>query len=104
MTDISYAIRPKSEQVIEATQLLRLYPDLEPAETRRLVEVFRTLPILDVALMTTDEFIRPRLDAFRRDHKRELRPPFWHYLVFLSIPSTLVMALTWGLWRAVVGG
>ena len=104
MTDIARTTRPNSALVIAITQLLRRYPDLEPAETKRLVEGFRKLPILDVALMTADEQMRPRLDAFRRDYKRELRPPLWHYVLALALPSTLAATLAWGLWRTLVAG
>lgn len=104
MTDATLAARPKSAQVLEVTQLLRRYPELEPAELKRLVAMFRTLPILDVALMTTDELVRPRLDAFRRDHKHELRPPPYYYLIVLAVPVAMVIALSFGFWRTAIGG
>jgi hypothetical protein len=104
MTDLAHAVRPKSVLVAEVTGLLRRYPELGRAETRRLIEGFRKLPILEAALLTTDDQLRPRLDAFRRDHKWAIRPPLWHYLLGLVVPVTLAAVFGWGLWQAAVGG
>jgi hypothetical protein len=59
----------------EVGDLLRRYPALEPRESERLLESFKALTLLDLAMMTSDESLRAPLDAFRRDHKRQLRPP-----------------------------
>lgn len=97
------AFTPSSASSGNVAELLLRYPDLEPGELDRLIAGFRALPMLDQALMTADDRIRPRLDAFQRDHAPALRPPLWQYLVFLSVPGALLLALAWGLWRAAAG-
>jgi hypothetical protein len=104
MTDSQALAQPKSARVTEVVRLLRRYPELAPAETSRLVAAFRGLTLLDAALLTTDESLRVHLDRFRHDHRRKLRPPLGHYLLFLAVPVTVLAALTWGLWRTAIGG
>lgn len=102
MTDVALR-RPVSPLESEVADLLRRYPKLERGESERLLESFRALTILELALMTSDEKLRSALDAFRRDHKRQLRPPFWHPILFLGMPASMLVALLWGLWTTAFG-
>ena len=87
----------------EVEDLLRRYPALEPAEGERLLDAFKSLTLLQRALMTSDETLRSRLDAFERDHKRQLRPPSWHHFVILGMPVSMLLAALWGLWLTAIG-
>ncbi len=69
-----------------------------------MLESFKALPLLDVALLTTDEKVRKGLDSFRRDHRHEFRPPLWQYLVFAALPGAYLAACAWALWSALFGG
>ena len=67
--------RPPSPMAAEVTTLLQRYPHLREAEMDRLVEIYPQLAMLDVALMTNDEAVAPKLDHFVRDNKGRLRTP-----------------------------
>ena len=71
---------------VEATQLISRYPDLTTAELNRLIDIYPRLPILDVGLMTADASISTRLDAFCREHGRELKRSSAGLLLFLLLP------------------
>ena len=92
-----------SAEAAEVAGLLRRYPDLAPAETARLIRRFRALPIQDVAVIATDEQLRPRLDAFRRGCRGAFGAPLRHDPVS-AIPGALILAAAWGLWSAAMGG
>ena len=76
----------------EATELIQQYPDLSKKEIERLVILYPRLPSLHVALMLSDEDLRPRLEAFRRAHAERLRPPLRHFGVFL-IPIGIMLVV-----------
>jgi hypothetical protein len=95
MTDLTRSMRPVSPLANEVSELLRRYDRLSARESERLLEAFKALTILDLALMTSDEALRAALDAFREDHKRALRPPLLHYVWFLALPALLLVAAIW---------
>jgi hypothetical protein len=79
----------------EATAHLQRYPDLSPGEIDRLVIIYPNLLMLHVALMTSDDELGPRLEAFQRDHGKRLRTPL-RQLVPLLIPlAIMVLVLLW---------
>ena len=81
----------------EATALLERYPDLLPWEIDRLVKIYPQLPMLHVALMTSDEELGPQLEAFQRDHGKRLRTPFRQYGGLLIPPGILFVVLLWAI-------
>jgi hypothetical protein len=103
MTDFARSARTISPLADEVAGLLWRYDRLRPHETERLLDAFKRLTALDVALMTSDEALRGRLDAFRRDHKSQLRPPLWHVALFLGTPVAMLAAVIWGLWQTAGG-
>jgi hypothetical protein len=102
MADLPH--RPGAALASEVVDLLRRYPGLGHQEGERLLEAFKELPIFERALMTSDETLRAALDAFRRDHRRELQPPFWQPVLLLGMPVSMLIAVIWGLWMTAVGG
>lgn len=87
--------RPPSEMTVKAEALLRRYPDLGEEELANLIDMFPSLRILDVALMTTDDQLSKRLAAFHRDHRRKLKTPLSSTIAFLAVPGTVALALLW---------
>ena len=79
----------------DATALLQRYPDLEPWETDRLVSIYPHLPMLHIALMTSDDELGPRLAAFQRDHRRRLRAPFRQFAVLLIPLVIMFVVMLW---------
>ena len=81
----------------EATSLLQRYPDLSSWELDRLVSIYPHLPMLHVALMTADDELGPRLEAFQRNHRRRLRTPF-RQLGGLLIPlAIMIVVMLWAI-------
>jgi hypothetical protein len=91
--------RPPSEMTVEAEVLLMRYPDLSEEELATLINLFPYIRILDLGMMTTDERLAGKLDAFHRDHGRKLRTPFSALIAFLAVPAIMVVAgvLWWAL-------
>ena len=83
----------------EATALIQRYPELSAWEVDRLVKIYPHLPMLHVALMTSDDELAPRLEAFQRDHGRRLRIPF-RQLGGLLIPLAIMfVVLLWAIFN-----
>jgi hypothetical protein len=73
----------------EVHALVARYPNLNPEETDRLIEIYRNLPMLQIALMASDEHLAPNLASFQRNHRGRIRTPFRQYSVFL-IPVAIL--------------
>ena len=83
----------------EATALLQRYPDLAQWEIDRLVSIYPHLPMLHIALMTSDDELEPRLAAFQRDYGRRLRTPFRQVVVLLVPLAIMFVVLLWTVFR-----
>jgi hypothetical protein len=79
----------------QATGLIERYPDLTSEEINTLVAIYPMLPPLHLALMASDEDLAPRLEAFRKAHRRRIRTPFRHYVAFLIPLLMMVVVLVW---------
>ena len=53
--------------------LLSRYPKLSEQEIGEILHFLRTGRHLDVGLLTSDEALRPKLDAFMADHRSHFR-------------------------------
>jgi len=87
------------ERAGEATALLRRYPNLSSREVDTLIAIYPHLPMLHVALMTSDDELSPRLEAFHKDHRKQLRTPFRQLLALLIPVAMLLVALLWAIWK-----
>ncbi|HEX5238165.1 MAG TPA: hypothetical protein VFW39_06860 [Sphingomicrobium sp.] len=56
----------------EARDLLVHYPRVSNAEARLIVDFLRKGRHLDVGMLTAEEALKPQLDSFMADHKKEL--------------------------------
>jgi len=68
--------RPAAQILREVEALLARYPDLHPDERARLLPMFRSLSLLDKAVIMADAQMSERLDDFYRDHCHELSAPY----------------------------
>lgn len=89
--------RPPSETTVKAEALLMRYPNLSEAELATLINLFPYIRILDLGLMTSDDRLAGKLDAFHRDHGEKLKTPISSLIGFLALPAILLLA---GLWWA----
>jgi len=62
--------QPSRERV---SRLLFHYPRISDQQSREILDFLRSARHLDLGLLTTNEQIRPQLDAFMADHKRHFR-------------------------------
>ena len=93
-TDIPVAVWALAE---EASALVGKYPDLTPGELERLIAIHPRLPMLHLALMTSDEKLAPRLEAFQKKYRRRIRTPFRQYASFLIPIAMLAVIALWSI-------
>jgi hypothetical protein len=86
---------PGSPLLEQAAELISRYPNLSEIELARLINLYRELSALDVALMISEEHLAPKLDRFVRDHRSDVRPPFRHYAIFVAIAAAGIALVTW---------
>ncbi len=86
-----------SLQRADVADLLRRYPDVDAGETDTLLRFLKKGPPLEVALLTTDEELWPRLQRFRQDHRSKFSLGFKEYALVLLILMGLI-ALCLFLW------
>jgi hypothetical protein len=86
---------PVSDALQQVADLISRYPNLSEIELARLINLYRQLSALDAALMISDEHVGPRLDAFWRDHRSSLRPPFRQYGVLVGIAIVGIAVVFW---------
>lgn len=55
-----------------AAELLGHYPQLSDADRREILSFLQTARHLDIGLLSANDNIRPKLDAFMDDHRTEL--------------------------------
>jgi len=81
-----------------AASLLTRYPRLSNAETVEVLDFLKTARHLDVGLLSADDAVRPRLEAFMDDHKKHLSVGIgeasWVIAGILGL-----LALCWLLWE-----
>jgi hypothetical protein len=79
----------------EARELISRYPNLSETELARLINLYRELSALDMALMLSDERLAPSLDRFSTDHRSRIRTPFRQYAALVAYALIGVAALAW---------
>lgn len=79
----------------EATELIGRYPDLQTEDLDRLIHIYPQLPMVQLALLGSDETLAPRLESFQKDHRKRIRTPFRQWAA-LTIPVLmLAVVLLW---------
>lgn len=79
----------------QAVDLIRRYPNLSEIELARLINLYRQLPALDVALMISDDDLSPRLDRFFSEHRSKIRTPFRQYAVLVVLAVVGIATIVW---------
>lgn len=87
--------RTKSERVAD---LVSRYPGVTEDEAQEIVTFIRTGRHLDIGLLTADEVIRPKLDAFMEDHKADFRVKWWEGAAVTGGIAVALIAF-WFLWE-----
>ena len=79
----------------EATELIGRYPHLATKDLDRLIHIYPQLPMVQLALLSSDEVLAPRLESFQRDHGPRIRTPFRQYGALLIPVLLLAVVLLW---------
>ena len=99
MTDLTTdRHRPFGPKAGHFRELLERYPDVAEHQVDEMVSVYGELTILEVALLSADEAVTKRFEAFVRHNSARLRTP-WQQHAILAIavigPFLLVIMLVW---------
>jgi hypothetical protein len=86
---------PARRPAEEAREFISRYPNLSETELARLINLYRELSALDMALMLSDEMLVPSLDRFSADHRSRIRTPFRQYAALVGYALIGVAALAW---------
>ena len=76
--------------------LIGRYPTISAEETNEVLAFLRNGRHLDIGLLTSNERLKPKLDAFMRDHKGHFRLSVLESLAVLAA----IGAFLYGLWLA----
>ena len=87
--------RQPSGLTVRFEALLNRYPDLGEQELATMIESFPYLRVLDVGLMTADDRLAGKLEAFHRDHGRKIGAPLNSRLAFLVFPALVAGGVLW---------
>lgn len=90
------ALRADRERVAD---LLARYPNLSGEESKEILTFLRTGRHLDIGLLTSNDALRPNLDAFMEDHKGHFRIK-WGEGALLLVSIAALLVILWLVWEA----
>lgn len=79
----------------EARELIGRYPNVSEIELARLINLYRGLSSLDMALLLSDSSVAPGLDRFSTDHRSKIRTPFRQYAALVAYAVVGIAVLLW---------
>jgi len=82
-----------------ATALIERYPHITEDETQDVITFLKTGRHLDVGMVTGDEALKPKLEAFMADHKSHFRLK-WTEIVAVTAGIFGVPTGAWMVWEA----
>lgn len=91
------ASRRASSAFEQASELIDRHPNLSETELALLINLYRELSALDMALMISDEQLGPKVDRFFADHRSKIRTPLRQYAALLGTAIFGILAITWAL-------
>ena len=80
--------------------LLGRYPDVSKDENRAILEFMKNGRHLEIGLLTSNESLRPRLDAFMEDHKKHFRVSFGEAAAIVAMIAAFLLA-AWLFWELI---
>jgi dsRNA-specific ribonuclease len=86
---------PAPRPIEGARELISRYPNLSETELARLINLYRELSALDMALMLSDESLAPHLDRFSADHRSRIKTPFRQYAALVGYAVVAIAAAAW---------
>jgi hypothetical protein len=83
----------------EIADLLSRYPSVSGEEARQIMTFLRRGPHLDVGLLTSNELLRPKLEAFVKDHEAHFKLKWGEGTAAIAGIAAL-FAILWLVWEA----
>lgn len=83
--------------------LLARYPKVAKNENREILEFMKNGRHLEIGLLTSDEMLKPNLDAFMEDHQKHFRMSFGEAAAVVAMIAAFLLA-AWLFWTLVVPG
>jgi hypothetical protein len=80
--------------------LLARYPKISKNENREILEFMKEGRHLEIGLLTSDETLRPNLDAFMEDHKKHFRVSFGETAAVVAMIAAFLLA-AWLFWELI---
>ena len=80
--------------------LLGRYPDVSKDENRAILEFMKNGRHLEIGLLTSNESLRPRLDAFMEDHKKHFGVSFGEVAAIVAMIAAFLLA-AWLFWELI---
>jgi hypothetical protein len=90
---------PQSAHSERVADLVSRYPGVTEDEAQEIVTFMRTGRHLDVGLLTANDSIRPKLDAFMKDHRADFRVKWWESAAVTGTIAVILIAF-WLAWEA----
>jgi hypothetical protein len=84
-------------------ELLAHYPKVSKNDNREILEFMKNGRHLEIGLLTSDEKLRPNLDAFMEDHKKHFRVSFGEATAVVAMIGAFLLA-SWLFWELAVPG
>ena len=79
--------------------MLSRYPNVSPEETAAIIEFLRRGRHIDVGMLTADETLKPKIDAFMHDHEAEFGVKAWEAAAVIGAIAAFLIA-AWLAWEA----
>lgn len=84
--------RPRSPTLKDVEKSLDRYPDIGKQELAALMQQFRTLSLVDKAVIMSDVRLSRKLTRFYRDHEPDLQPPVAGLALYILLPAAFAVA------------
>jgi two-component sensor histidine kinase len=97
------ALRSSRDRIAE---MIAKHPRLSEQETRQVLDFMKTARHLEIGLLTSNQKLRPKLDAFMEEHKHHFQVSVWEAAVVIGaiLAFVVVSWLFWEVARPLAGG
>lgn len=90
------AVRSTRERIAD---ILSRYPHLSPQDRDEVLRFMKEARHLEVGLLTSNEQVRPKLDAFMEEHRSHFAPS-WGEIAAVVAALVGLLAVLWLIWAA----
>lgn len=92
-TAINHGATADSERFQRVRDLIGDYPDIDRSEAEEILHFLKKGPAIDNALLSSADDIRPQLERFHADHRKELDPGLRTYAILTTLIALFVIAI-----------